>query len=357
MKRFRGNLFLQFTLISFAVVASITLVLTFMLSSRLNHNLDHLKEHGVLMRSGQMMTPDDHVSIPSIVDDVEALRRVTYGATAGGFLILWVSLVLFIARASRTIKEHQESLARTNSELKVAATELSRSNTELEQFAYVASHDPQEPVRMVASYCQLLQRRYGDKVEQDGKEFIEFAVDGANRMQTLIQGLLTYSRAGRGLSKDPVNCESILEETTRSLSSTIAETGTVIRHEPLPTVRGDATQLAQVFQNLISNAIKYKNHRSPEIDITSSRQNGSWTVAFRDNGIGIASKHTERIFGIFERLHGVNEYAGTGIGLALCKKIVESHGGRIWVESQEGEGSTFYFTVSGVEQGAVSQEG
>ena len=141
MKRFKGNLFLQFTVTSFVVVASITIVLTFMLSSRLNHNLDHLREHGVLMRSGVMMKPADHVSIPSIVADVEGLRKVTYGATAGGFLVLWVSLVLFIARASRTIKEHQESLASTNLELQAAATELSRSNTELEQFAYIASHD------------------------------------------------------------------------------------------------------------------------------------------------------------------------------------------------------------------------
>ena len=208
---------------------------------------------------------------------------------------------------------------------------------------------------MVASYCQLLQRRYSDRPDSDGQEFIEFAVDGANRMQTLIQDLLTDSRAGRGFVKESVECEAVLEEIAHSLSSTIAESGTVITHETLPTVDGDKTQLAQVFQNLIGNAMKYKNHASPQIDISASRQDGAWQFAIRDNGIGIPSEHTDRIFGIFERLHGVNEYAGTGIGLALCKKIVEGHGGYIWVESQVGEGSTFYFTIPDGVRGAVSK--
>ena len=210
---------------------------------------------------------------------------------------------------------------------------------------------------MVASYCQLLQRRYGDRLDTDGQEFIAFAVDGANRMQVLIQDLLTYSRAGRGFTGEPVDCEAVLEETTNSLKSAIAESGAVITHETLPTVQGEKTQLTQVFQNLISNAIKYKNHTSPQIDISARQEVGAWLFAVRDNGIGIQSEYTDRIFGIFERLHAVNEYAGTGIGLALCKKIVERHGGRIWVESQVGEGSTFYFTIPDGVQGTASKRG
>jgi PAS domain S-box-containing protein len=227
--------------------------------------------------------------------------------------------------------------------------ELNRSNEELGQFAYIASHDLQEPLRMVASYTQLLARRYKGRLDSDADEFITFAVDGANRMQRLIQDLLAYSRVGtKGKELRETSSEEALQRAILNLRGAIADSGAMVTHDPLPPVLADETQLVQLFQNLIGNAIKYQNPGVPRIHISAIKNGGGkWTFSVRDNGLGIDPQYFERIFVMFQRLHKREEFAGTGIGLAICKKIVERHGGEISVQSQPGKGSTFSFALAG----------
>ncbi len=237
---------------------------------------------------------------------------------------------------------------RFEQELELRAADLARSNAELEQFAYVASHDLQEPLRAVTSYTQLLSRRYSGQLDAKADEYIAFAVEGATRMQQLIKDLLMYSRVGtRGNELVPVDFLAVFEAAVANLEVAVAESGATVTHGELPTVSGDFTQLAQLLQNLISNALKYRSDRVPVIHVSADRQNGNVLFAVRDNGIGIDQRYSDRIFQLFQRLHTRDEYPGTGIGLAICKKIVERHGGRIWVESAPGQGSTFYFTIPG----------
>jgi PAS domain S-box-containing protein len=224
--------------------------------------------------------------------------------------------------------------------------ELARSNVELEQFAYVASHDLQEPLRMVSSYMQLIERRYQDKLDQDATEFIAFAVEGATRMQRLIHDLLTYSRVGtRGKELQPTDATVALKHALANLQLAIEESGAVIDFEPLPTVMGDPTQLIQLFQNLVGNAIKFRGARPLQVQVRAYLEEEEWQFQVRDNGIGIAPEYFERIFLIFQRLHDRTRYSGTGIGLAVCKKIVERHGGYIWIESVQDQGATFCFKI------------
>ena len=240
---------------------------------------------------------------------------------------------------------------RKKAELALAqkAEELARSNAELEQFAYVASHDLQEPLRSIAGFSQLLAKRYRGKLDQDADDFIEYIVEGAIRMQALIQGLLTYSRLGtRGGDFASIDSADSLRSALSNLQRVILKTEAVIAYDDLPTVHADGIQLTQLFQNLIGNAIKFQPpDRRPEIKISAEWVREEWRFAVKDNGIGIAPKHQERVFLIFQRLNARSEYPGTGIGLAICKRIVERHGGRIWVASQLGEGATFYFTMPG----------
>ena len=232
--------------------------------------------------------------------------------------------------------------------------ELRRSNEELEQFASIASHDLQEPLRMVASFTQLLARRYRGKLDTDADEYIAFAVDGASRMQRLIQDLLEYSRVGSGGTVlRPVSSESALRRALVNLQVAIADSGATVTHEPLPMVRGDEVQLTQVFQNLIGNAVKYRGTRPPEIRVAASGGGDHpWTFSVTDNGLGIEPQYFDSIFKMFHRLHKRDEFSGTGIGRAVCKKIVERHGGRISVTSRPGEGSEFTFALAADDRAA-----
>jgi PAS domain S-box-containing protein len=233
-------------------------------------------------------------------------------------------------------------------EIKRIAADLARSNRDLEQFASVASHDLQEPLRMVIGYLQLIERRYKDKLDADAQQFIAFAVDGATRMSRLVTDLLDFSRVNtRGKQPEPVEMETVLKRALENLQAAIRDSDAQITHDPLPTVQGDASQLVQLMQNLVGNAIKFRSPDRPvRICIGAQKKDDEWVFSVKDEGIGIEPQYAEKIFLIFQRLHSRAEYPGTGIGLAICKKIVERHGGRIWVESQSGQGSTFFFTIN-----------
>jgi two-component system, sensor histidine kinase and response regulator len=238
-------------------------------------------------------------------------------------------------RENRLRKEHKQAQA-----------ELARSNQDLEQFAYVASHDLQEPLRMVATYTQLLAERYRGKLDDNADKYIYYAVDGALRMQALVQDLLTFSRLGRqGTDLQSTDCNVVVEMAVKNLQTAIHESGAQVTHDHLPAVTADGSQLLQVFQNLIGNAIKFRGSKPPVIHVSAGKKRGEWVFSLTDNGIGIAPEHAEIVFVIFKRLHTRAEYPGSGIGLAICKKIIERQGGRIWVESQPGQGSIFKFTL------------
>jgi signal transduction histidine kinase len=246
-------------------------------------------------------------------------------------------------------KRFEETLEANAKRLEEYAQELGESNRELEQFAYIASHDLQEPLRMVGSYCQLLQRRYKGKLDKDADEFIGFAVEGALRMQQMINDLLTYSRVGRtGKGVARTSLEDVLKSALANLQAAIAESGAKVTWDAMPTLAGEKVQLLQLFQNLIGNAIKFRADDRPiEVHVAAAPESEGWHFTIRDTGIGIEPQYLERIFLIFQRLHDRSKYKGTGIGLAVCRKVVEHHGGRIWVESEPGSGTTFHFTLSG----------
>ncbi len=247
--------------------------------------------------------------------------------------------------SERLAAEAQDHM-RTARELARKTEEMERSNKDLQQFAYVASHDLQEPLRMVSSYVQLLQRRYQGRLDADADDFIGFAVEGATRMQHLIQDLLSYSRVNtHGHPPSPTDVGEVIRRVLTNLRLAIDESGARITHGSLPVVEADATQLVQLFQNLIANAIKFRGEPPPHVRISAEKEDAFWLFSVRDNGIGLDPEFADRIFTIFQRLHSRKDYPGTGIGLAICKRIVERHGGSIWVKSAHGEGSTFYFIL------------
>jgi signal transduction histidine kinase len=236
--------------------------------------------------------------------------------------------------------------ARLYEEVRQHAKELEDRNEELEQFAYVASHDLQEPLRIVISYVQLLARKYEGQLDEDADIFIHYAIDAALRMKNLIRDLLNYSRLGtRGKPFADTDCNQVLENVLHTLSLLVEENEATITFDPLPVIQADDVQIGQLLQNLISNAIKFRRDAPPRIHISARREEDMWLFSVQDNGIGIEPQYTERIFAIFQRLHTIEEYPGTGIGLAVCKKIVDRHNGRLWLESQYGEGTTFFFTI------------
>lgn len=251
--------------------------------------------------------------------------------------------------AARSDREQVYAVAKDVTESKAMEQELMRSNAELEQFAYVASHDLAEPLRSITGFSQLLQKRHGEKLDGEAHEFLSFIVDGTERMRELIDGLLSYSRVGRAeIDRESVDCQLVMRRTIDSLRASIEEKQASFSAENLPTVSGDATLIQRLFQNLLANALKFTNGEAPRVVVTAGERSGFWCFTVRDNGIGIEPQYAERVFGMFQRLHGRESYPGTGIGLAVCKRIVERHGGSIWVEPGEAGGSAFHFTLPGV---------
>jgi signal transduction histidine kinase len=318
-----------------------------------------------------MQDEEQRLLVPRDADAKRRLRQtktVLYLGTVLGLLIaLGVGWSVQrdnseLARAEEALRNSEEKyrillsndlIESKKSEMQLVKTvgELKRSNDELQQFAYVSSHDLQEPLRMVASYTQLLAGRYKGRLDSDADEFIAFAVDGCHRMQTLIQDLLAYSRAGtNGKSRHEVSSEDTLKESLAILRIMIEQSGAVVTHDPLPALTTDEAQLTQVFQNLVGNAIKYRRAEVPRVHVSAEKSGrNEWIFSVRDNGLGIDPQYFEKIFILFQRLHGRDEFEGTGIGLAVCKKILERLGGRIWVESEPEKGSTFYFALPGIE--------
>ena len=245
-----------------------------------------------------------------------------------------------------TIRKLKEEIICLKEELKNRTNELERSNKDLEQFAYIASHDLKEPLRMVSNFIQLLEKNYSNTLDEKANEYISFALDGTKRMRSLIEDLLSYSRVQtRAKPFEETNCSEVLKKVLDSLRLSLNETNAKISHNGLPTVKADPSQIAQVFQNLIDNSLKYKSSNPPTINIIAEKKENEWLFSVSDNGIGIDMQYKDRIFLMFQRLHTQSEYPGTGIGLAICKKIIERHKGKIWVESKAGKGSTFYFTI------------
>lgn len=319
--------------------------------------LGYTREEIVRMTWAEMTHPDD------LAADVEQFNRLLAGQIERYELekrfirkdgtAVWTTIAVGCVRKADGTADHivcsiDDITARKEGEKKLAETiaELRASNQDLEQFAYVASHDMQEPLRMVANYMQLLERRYKDKLDQDGRDFIGFAADGAVRMQQLIDSLLEYSRLQfRKKPFESVDLEQTIQRILRDLGGRILETGAQIAIDPLPHVYGDELQIGLIFQNLISNALKFHGENSPEVHIAAEELSKHWKITVRDNGIGIAPEYQERIFKIFQRLHSRAEYPGTGIGLAVCRRIIERHGGEIGVVSEHGKGSSFWFTL------------
>ena len=261
-----------------------------------------------------------------------------------------VKVFVELYEKTREIQRQAQAIRQLNAELerRVAdrTAELQRSNDALQQFAYITSHDLQEPLRAISSYVSLLAQQCDGKLEAEDRECMQFIQDGTERMRQLLHALLAYARVGsKDLEYAPTDVESILEHTLRDLHAAIAESAAEITHDPLPTLTADGKQLGLLLQNLIANAIKFCGDGHPTVHLAAQRDGQQWRFAVRDNGIGLDPQHSERIFQVFQRLHTRSEYPGTGIGLAICKKIVERHGGRIWVESTPGAGATFFFTL------------
>lgn len=308
---------------------------------------------------------DDERALAFVLDQLKnpeeflsKVRELYSDPDAESFDVLEFNDGRFFERYSRPQKIGEKSVGRVWSfrditkrqraeeALKRTADELARSNADLKQFAYAASHDLSEPLRSIAGFVKLLEKRYRSKLDEKADEFIDYIVVGVERMDRLIHDLLEYSQVdAKGKDFGPVNCSVALEEAVNNLRSAIEESGAELTYDLLPTVIADSSQLSRLFQNLINNAIKFRGNEPIKIHISAQQKGDEWVFSIKDNGIGIDPQFFERIFVIFQHLHTTREYEGTGLGLAICKKIVERHGGQIWVESEQGNGSTFFFTI------------
>jgi hypothetical protein len=315
-------------------------------------------------RSISMLLPaDEQNEMPGILQRLQAGDRINHYQTKrrrkdGTILDISLSVspirdpegrivgAAAIGRDITELKRSEEALNRALADLRERTNELARSNAELQRFAQIASHDLQEPARTVMNFCDLLERRYQGQLDEKAREWIGFAVAGARRMQGLIAELHDYARLqSRAKPFELTDCEAVLEAAIANLHSSIEETHAEVTHDPLPTLMADASQLVQLFQNLIGNGIKFHGEQPPRIHVSGQREGDEWVFAVRDNGIGIDTRHHDHIFLLFRRLHQEQEYPGTGLGLAICKRVVEQHRGRIWVESEHGAGSVFYFAL------------
>jgi PAS domain S-box-containing protein len=324
----------------------------------------YTEEEALKMGARRLTPPTHEAAQKDVVNRLMAGEAITSFETQrvskdGRTLDVWMTItklvdgageVIGFATTERDITQRKRAEEKQREELEKRVAQrtaaLERSNKELEQFAYVASHDLQEPLRMVASYTQLLEHRYKDQLDDTAREFIRFAVDGASRMQRLINDLLAYSRVQTKAGEfETVDLNHILGQARTNLATAIEESSALVTNDELPIVMADPAQLLSVLQNLIGNAVKFHGEGLPHVHVSARETNDEIVVSVRDNGIGIRKEHQERIFHIFQRLHNRADYPGTGIGLALCKRIVERHGGRIWVESEEGKGATFTFTL------------
>jgi PAS domain S-box-containing protein len=321
---------------------------------RFNHAFEHLTGREASEVLGERL--DILFPAVSVQDSMAMIRRTSTGEhwesveipiqRVDGRIrtVLWNSATIYVPGTNKvfaTIAQGQDITDRKDVE-----RELVRSNAELEQFAYVASHDLKEPLRMISGFLELLSVRYEGKIDSEADEFIRFAIDGAKRMNWLIEDLLQFSRIGRTAWKPELaSIEDAYQEAIRNLAVPIRDSGANITRGALPTLVIDRIQLTTLLQNLIGNAIKFHSDAPPRIEVQAKNEDGMWVFSVKDNGIGFPQEYSEKIFMMFERLHSKERYPGTGIGLAICKKIVERHGGRIWAESRGGQGSTFYFSI------------
>lgn len=318
---------------------------------------DLVREKAVDMLKGGGTTPYEFRIIKKSGEVIWVLERVVSIKYKGRKAVL--SYFMDITQRKnleQELNDRSSKLEASLDDLKQKTSDLERSNAELERFAYIASHDLQEPLRMVSSYTQLLEDRYKDRLDADAHDFINYAVDGAKRMQRLINDLLMYSRVGtRGKPFQPTDCKNVLNNALDNLDIAIRESRAKVTYGSLPVVMADEGQLVQLFQNLVANAIKFSGKKVPRIHISAKLKGDECILSVKDNGIGIDHQYFERIFVIFQRLNG-NQYTGTGLGLAISKKIVERHGGKIWIDSQSGRGSTFYFMLPAIDKAGGSKQ-
>jgi len=318
------------------------------------YSMDEFKSNPNLWYS--MIYPDDKIMVENTIKEILAGHKaptIEHRIIRRDGAVIWIRNTIApyynddgaLIRYDGLIEDISDR-KHAAEELKCMSDELARSNTDLQQFAYAASHDLQEPLRVIAGFVKLLEKRYKHKLDTKAQEFIGFTINGVERMQQLIKDLLEYSQVGtKGLNLKPTDCSFVVEESISNLRASIEETGALVTHDELPILMVDASQMTRLFQNLIGNAIKFHGEQPSRVHVSAERKGDEWVFSVQDNGIGINLQHIERIFDVFQRLHTREKYSGTGIGLAICKRIVERHGGRIWVESEKGKGSTFYFTI------------